>query len=202
MDWQQLLPAICFLGCILPIGITVIGGAALFYFGKRWLEQLTTPDVSGLVQEYNAKAAQKTPVEREKIAQQIIHRQALKCGAVGFVTGFGGFFTLPIALPVDLVLSTHWQATIVSFIAQIYGFPEDRESRFASSVIMIGSGQVAEKTTAWTMRGILWVVGKSFSKLIPFISAIVAFVVNYFMARYIGYAALRWYKSKVARAAT
>lgn len=70
----------------------------------------------------------------------LIKWEAAKCFGVGFLTGLGGFITLPIALPADMVATWVVQARMVGAIAEIYGHSV-QESQVQTSILLclIGS---------------------------------------------------------------
>lgn len=196
MDTGQLLALVCIAGCILPIVSLAVMGVVIFWFGRKWLEGLTAPDIQNLMASYQAEVTRNPQVNRQQLIYKVINQQAFKCGVVGFITGLGGFFTLPIALPIDLALSTQFQAVMINFIAHLYGSPNDRETRLATWMIMTGSGEVSQMSVKFIMRFIVRIIGKSFSKFIPFVGAIISFGVNYALAQSTGRLALRWYTAK------
>jgi uncharacterized protein (DUF697 family) len=104
--------------------------------------------------------------------------------------------TLPVTLPIDMLLTARYQATMVSFIAQIYGFENSVENKTATYAVMTGSTEVSKVTTRVIQKYVPQFVGKSFSKFIPVLGAVIAFAVNYFLARSMGSLAIRWYSSK------
>jgi uncharacterized protein (DUF697 family) len=199
MDTGQLITLICVAGCILPIVSLAIIGVVIFWFGRKWLDGLTAPDIQKMMTDYQAEITKNPQVNRQELVQKVINQQAFKCGAVGFITGLGGFFTLPIALPIDLVLSTQYQAAMVNFIAHLYGHPNDRDTQVATWMIMTGSGEVSKMSIKFIMGLVLRVIGKSFSKFVPFLGALVSFGVNYALAQSTGRLALRWYAAKQQR---
>ncbi len=63
----------------------------------------------------------------ERIDSLILH-ESLKNAMQGFMTGFGGFITLPITVPSDIALSWVIQARMVAAIAIIYENDADNEA--------------------------------------------------------------------------
>jgi len=161
----------------------------------RRLNNWSSPDVEKLRGQF-ASIHKKSPNISEKQAlQKIINQQAFKSGMVGAITSLGGFYTLPIALPVDMVLSTQIQSTIVQFIASAYGVEVDNELsyRVRTYIVTTGSTQVTERTTRYLMKFALRMSGRSFAKLIPLIGAFIGFTVNYFIAQTTARVAIKWY---------
>jgi uncharacterized protein (DUF697 family) len=199
-NWQTILLVGFFALCLLPIIIVAVIGFIVWRMGQGRLNDLLDPSLDRLQVHYaNLKAANPSATDDQLIAR-IIHRQALRAGLVGAITGFGGFVTLPVALPVDIVLSLYIQAGMVNFIAQHYGRgPDDEwEKRLRSYLIVSGGGKVTQTTSRAVIGFLVRVIGKSLSKLVPVFSAVISFAVNYFIAQAIGRLALRWYSTRNA----
>lgn len=184
--------------CVLPLLIVVVIGLLLFRAGQRGINEFANPDISKLQTEFEKQRVQNPGASTEQLVGTIIQQQALKSGIIGAITGFGGFVTLPIALPVDIVMSLRLQAALVEFIASVYGHaqPNEREARIRTFLIMSASGQITERTTGVAIKFLLRVIGKSFSKLVPFLGAAISFGVNYAIVRGVGWGAVRWYGRK------
>ncbi len=184
--------------CVLPIIIVAVVAAVVFVFGRRFIGTFFNPDISGLNQAYERARAANPKATPEQLVGQIIRRQAFRSGVVGAVTGLGGVITLPVALPVDIALSLRLQAALVEFIAHRYGHtqPSETENRIRTYLIMSGSGRVSEAAINIIMKYLLRVVGKSVSKLIPVLGAVVSFGVNYTIVQTIGGVALRYYRAQ------
>ena len=195
-DFLQTVQWLFLLGCVLPFVIMAVIGVLAFFFGKRWIESLVDPDVEKLhTQMVDLKAAH-PDWDNDKLIASVVNQQAFKCGVVGAVTGFGGFATLPIGLPIDLVLTARYQASMVSFIAQVNGYESSLENKAATYAVMSGSTEVSKMTLAIVQKYAPRFIGKSLSKLIPVIGAVIAFGVNYVMAKSTANLAIRWYRSK------
>lgn len=192
-EWLQW---IFLLGCVLPIVVTIVLGVIAFYFGKQWIEGFIEPDVPKLNEKLIEMREKKPNIEDKKLIGEIVHEQAFKCGIVGAITGIGGFVTLPITLPIDMLLTARYQATMVSFIAQIYGFEDSVENKAATYAVMTGSVELTQVTKRVIQKYAPRFIGKSFSKLIPVVGAVIAFAVNYFLARSMASVAVRWYSNK------
>lgn len=177
--------------CVVPSLLLAI---AAFFVWKR-LEHFATPDVSEMQQQFAELRAARPTATDEELIRKVINRQARKCGIVGAVTSLGGFFTLPIALPADILISLRIQAAMVEFIAEQYGQHDisEAEVRMRTALVVAGGRGVTERTTAYLMRFMLRYMGKTFAKLVPFVGAIIGFVVNYAIALATANAAIRWY---------
>lgn len=182
------------LGCVLPAVVLVVLTVVLFYFGQKWVSDFVDPDLAKLEAKLEAFRKEDPNITDQELIDKVVHQEAFKCGVVGAVTGFGGFVTLPIAIPVDMVLTARYQATMVSFIAKINGYEESLENKMTTYAIMTGSTELSKLTVATMRRFAPSIIGKSLSKLIPFFGAILGFVVNYTMARSLARAAQAWYR--------
>ncbi len=184
--------------CVLPIIIVAIVGFIVLRSGQDRLNNVLNPDVSRLQERYQKLKAENPTATDEVLIGKIIQGQALRCGIVGAITGFGGFITLPIALPVDIIASLYLQAGLVNFIALHYGQGQDREweKNVRSYLVVSGGGQVTQTTSRAIIGFLVRVIGKSLSKLVPVFSAAISFVVNYLIAQAMGRLALRWYISR------
>jgi uncharacterized protein (DUF697 family) len=193
----QTLLIIFMLGCVLPLITLGIMAFVIFRFGQRQLERFVAPNTEALFEKYQKMYSDNPNVDTRVYVQRIVNQQAFKSGVVGAITGLGGFITLPIALPIDVLLSVQIQAAMIEFIAQAYGHPEDRDSRVATYMIMSGSGEVTQMTSRVVMRyAVQRLTGKFLSKFIPLFGAVVGFLVNYSLARSTGWVAMQWYDRK------
>lgn len=195
-DFWQWAGLVVMLGCVLPFIVMVVLTIWAVVFGKRVVENWLEPDVPKLQAQMVDLKQRHPDWDNDQLIAAVVRRQALKCGAVGALTGFGGFATLPIALPVDLVLTARFQASMVGFIAQVHGYEESFENKAATYAVMSGSTELSKVTTAAVRKYAPRFIGKSLSKLIPFVGALIAFIVNYTMARSTASAAIYWYRSK------
>lgn len=77
--------------------------------------------------------AQKYNIPGLTIDQQVnalIRRQKILAGSSGFITGLGGFITLPIAIPANIASVVYIQMRMIAAIAFIGGYDlEDRKVR-------------------------------------------------------------------------
>ncbi|MEL6408106.1 MAG: EcsC family protein [Chloroflexota bacterium] len=182
------------LGCVLPTVILLVLGIALFYFGQKWVGDFVDPDLEKLEAKLKAFKEEDPDITDQELISKVVHQEAFKCGVVGAITGFGGFVTLPIAIPVDMVLTARYQATMVSFIAKINGYEESLENKMTTYAIMTGSTELSKLTIAALKSYAPRIIGKSLSKLIPFLGAVLGFIVNYTMAQSLARAAQAWYR--------
>ncbi|MDE5994697.1 MAG: EcsC family protein [Oscillospiraceae bacterium] len=61
-----------------------------------------------------------------RAAKAMLNTQVAKCTASGFVTGFGGVFTMPVTLPVNAVSVLYYQIWMIQCTAYMGGFdPHD-----------------------------------------------------------------------------
>lgn len=192
----QNLQIFVLLVCVLPTVVLLILGIVLFFFGRRWVEGFVEPDVEQVQAQFVALQQQNPNAQQADLVRRVVNQQAFKCGIVGAVTGLGGFMTLPIALPFDLLLTARYQSNMVSFIGQIYGNQSSVENKAATYAVMTGSTQATQLTARMLQRYLPRIIGKSFAKFIPFFGAAISFVVNYALAQATGRLAVRWYESR------
>lgn len=64
-------------------------------------------------------------ISNDNLARKIVNRKTLKNGLVGAATSAGGFITLPIAVPADLIASWKIQIFMAMSIAHVYGLEPD-----------------------------------------------------------------------------
>jgi hypothetical protein len=72
----------------------------------------------------------------------LINREAVKNFTTGFITGLGGFITLPVAVPAALAASWVLQARMAGAIARIYGHDLESE-RVRTTILLALAGDVA-----------------------------------------------------------
>src|SRR5450432_1467500 len=179
-------------------GLFIIFIAIVVFLAFAQLQRLISPDASAMKQRFDQLRAANSRLSDEALIQIIIRRQALKCGLVGAITGLGGFITLPIALPIDILVSMRIQSAMVQFIEMVYHHQTlsgSDEHKLQTYLVMSGSVEVGETATNVIMKLILRVLGESLAIFIPLIGAAVGFGVNYFIARTTGTVAMRWYSS-------
>jgi uncharacterized protein (DUF697 family) len=183
--------------CVVPMALTAVVG----WLALRQLQRFFSADAGDMNAQFERLRARHPDARNIDLVHKVVRQQSMKCGLVGALTGLGGFLTLPIALPIDILLSMRIQAAMVQFIASAYGQHEvgQPELRLRSYLVMTGSVRASQSTFRFVMRVILRLMGKSFAKLVPFIGAIVGYVINYSIARATGNVALRWYAEKARK---
>lgn len=192
----QAIRWIFILGCVIPSLVLLVIGVLGFWFGRRWLQNFVEPDVEKIQSEFTAMKAQNPDLQHEKLLEKVVHRQSVRCGMVGALTGLGGFVTLPIALPIDIVLSSQIQASMVSFIAQSYGYSNSIENKAATYAVMTGSNELAALSNKMIVRYAPKLLGKSFAKLVPILGSAIGFALNYTIAQSTARVAVKWYEGK------
>lgn len=78
----------------------------------------------------------------EKV-NSLIRWQNAKAGSSGFITGLGGFATLPVALPANLVSVLYFQVRMIAAIAKMGGY-DLRDDRVKSLIYVCLAGNVAK----------------------------------------------------------
>jgi hypothetical protein len=198
IDLNQNLPLLLAFFCLLPLLLT----AALLFFlyrsGQQRLDAWFTTDHAQIAAKVDGMRAQDPAASTERLVHRLIHQQAVKAGLVGALTGLGGFWTLPIGLPIDLAVSYRIQAALVTYIAYLYGdkHPDGLESRVRNVLLTTGSSKITQTTTGLVSRVAVRVLGKSFAKLVPLLGALISFALNYLLVQLMGRAAMRWYSAR------
>ena len=185
------------LGCGLAILAFLLIGALVVVIVIRQVRHFVSPDTAKLHIQLDRMRMQHPELSIDDHVQATIRQQALKCGLVGAVTGLGGFITLPVALPVDLILSMRIQATMVQFVAMAYGQSATGgvAAKVQTYLITSGTVEVTETTFNLIMKLVLRLLGESLAIFVPAIGAVIGFGVNYAIARTTGQVALRWYSA-------
>lgn len=85
----------------------------------KTLEGITniSPSVEDLAMEYMSKYN-----DRELACKALIKNQLYKCTTSGFLTGFGGFITMPVTLPANISSVIYVQMRMIAAIAYICGY--------------------------------------------------------------------------------
>lgn len=182
--------------CIIPMLLLVIGGYFFLRFAQRQLDTLRDPNADKLFERYQALYNADQQRDTSAHMRRIINEQSFRCGVIGFVTGLGGFITLPIAIPLDYILSTQTQSAMVRFIARAYGHEHSTDSKMITYAVLTGGETATRYGTRFLLRLLPAFAGKWFSKLIPFLGAFISFAVNYFFAQSVGRAMMIYYSQR------
>lgn len=203
-DLAQNLPQLLLVFCLLPLVLTALLLFVLYRRGQQSLDRWFSSDHSQIVDKVEQMRSRDPAASTEKLVYRLVHQQAVKAGLVGAITGLGGFWTLPIGLPIDMAVSYRIQAALVTYIAYLYGdhHPEGLEARVRNILLMTGSSRLTQTTTGLLSRVAVRVLGKSFAKLIPVVGAIISFALNYLLVQLMGRAAVRWYRSQADAASS
>ena len=78
---------------------------------------LVSPPIEEFAEDYLKK---KKPAQ--KAAKSMIHHQIAKCTTSGFLTGFGGFITLPLSIPVNIGSVIYVQMRMIACTAYMAGY--------------------------------------------------------------------------------
>ncbi len=76
-------------------------------------------------------------------ANALIRWQVAKAGSSGFITGLGGFATLPVTLPANLVSVLYFQVRMIAAIAYMGGY-DLRDDRVKSLIYVCLAGNMAK----------------------------------------------------------
>jgi hypothetical protein len=179
--------------------VVIILAVVAAYLVIRQLRRFTSPDTAEMRRKLEELRRANPGATKETLIRKIIQQQAIKCGVVGAITGVGGFITLPVALPVDILVSMRIQATMVQFIAMVYSGEAAASAddlKLQTYLVMSGGVEVTETTFNVVMRFVVRIIGESLSILVPVIGLVVGFAVNYALAQATGNIAMRWYASR------
>ena len=186
--------------CLLPLLLVAI----IAWWTLRRINQFIAPSVERIERRYAEMRQRHPDMPEDALLRRIIHQESLRSGVIGAVTGVGGFFTLPIMLPIDIVASLRIQGAVVQFIATRKGHAEvsAQEERIRTYLIMGGGTQVTRTATRISTRAAtniaVRIAGKSLAKVIPFFGALIGFGVNYLIAQASSNMALVWYSNHPA----
>ena len=83
---------------------------------------IVSPPIEELANEY----LQKYPT-KEKAVKAMLNNQIIKCSTSGFITGFGGFITMPVTIPANLSSVIYVQMRMIACCAYISGHKLDSD---------------------------------------------------------------------------
>jgi hypothetical protein len=180
--------------CVLPL---LLFGLALLLVIWR-IRRLARADVSSLQKQFHTLQQQDPRASDDQLVKQIIRAQASKCGIIGALTGLGGFFTILIALPLDVMVTSRIQATTVQFIATHYGFGGvDQPALRQRTYLALAGGDHMSRTTQRLITGfLLRIGGKALAKFMPLVGLVSGYVVSFAVAQASGQLALAYYSSR------
>lgn len=195
INWTTFWITYTALCCVVPMLVLGVGGLLAFRHGSSFLTGLLDPNTEKMQASYQALREKYPNKSADQLVRTIIHRQSLRCGVVGAATSLGGFVTLPVALPMDMVMSYRIQGAMVNFIAKAYDYNPTlmKEEQAVASLVMFGSRQVTTTGIEVASRVLLRVGGKAAAKIVPFLGAVVGFAVNYTTTQATGYVAASLY---------
>ena len=98
-------------------GKTIINALSTIYDKSKTGIPYVSKPVDEVAEEYLRKYKSK-----EKAARRMLNVQIAKCTTSGFVTGFGGFITMPITVPADLSSVLYVQMRMIACTACIGGY--------------------------------------------------------------------------------
>ena len=94
--------------------------------GEAILAKLYQYAMNGIPGEKRADVLAKEYLSRygtkDKAMEVMVRNQVAKCTTTGFLTGLGGFITLPLTLPADLASSMYIQVRMIAAIAVMNGY--------------------------------------------------------------------------------
>lgn len=98
-------------------GKTILKALSTIYEKSKTGIPYVSKPVDEVAQEYLSKYKTK-----QKAAKRMLSVQISKCTTSGFVTGFGGFITMPITIPADLSSVLYIQMRMIACTACIGGY--------------------------------------------------------------------------------
>lgn len=84
------------------------------------------------------------PLSADERAEQIVHRYALRCGAVGAITGLSGVSSLGATMPANVVSALALQIRMILEVADVYGHTSETRD-FETDVLLIMAGDAAKE---------------------------------------------------------
>lgn len=81
-----------------------------------------SPSVEEMANDYLKKYKTK-----EEACKAMIRNQITKCATSGFITGFGGFITMPVTLPANITSVIYVQMRMIACISYMAGFDLDSD---------------------------------------------------------------------------
>lgn len=81
-----------------------------------------SPNVEEMANEYLKKYKTK-----EVACEVMLRNQVAKCATSGFITGFGGFITMPVTLPINVTSVIYVQMRMIACTAYMAGFDLDSD---------------------------------------------------------------------------
>ncbi len=104
---------------------------------------------STAIEAYVDKLYEQNPgISCDELAKKVLSRKSVKNGLVGAFTSLGGFITLPVSIPTDLVCSWRIQASMAFSIAYIYGHTMDTTD-LKTDLYLILAGDSAKEALKW-----------------------------------------------------
>ncbi len=188
----------------------------------RLLERLVAQGL-GRIGAYVDNLRDKNPgVDTKTLALKIVHRRSLKGGLVGAATGFGGFITMAIAVPLGTIIAWKIDVSTILAIACVYGKTTETNSLLADVYLIlardskiegfreigtaVARGVAAKDIRKCVTREDMVRISKrlikrkakpTFSKVlraVPLLGAPVGFVADWRAARAVGRTAIRYYE--------
>ncbi len=201
ISWQTAFLVYLSVCCIMPVFILTVGAVIAFRRGSSFISGMIDPDVDRMQTSYDVLREKYPDKSADDLVQIIIRRQALRCGVVGAITGLGGFVTLPIAIPIDIVVSYRIQGAMVNFIARAYDYDPKilQEEQAVASLVMFGNQRLTTSGMRAATNLALDIGGKTLSKIIPFIGAIIGFVLNAATTQATGHVAAALYSGRAMK---
>ena len=164
----------------------------LLWRAKKLVENAVRPDQKKLERILERLRRRNPELSEREICRKIIHRQANQAGLVGLVTGLGGLFTLPLALPVDIALSIRIQASLVHMLRLVRDVPLDEVPESGLWLITTGGQELTAASGVALREYLVRFFSKSMLKFLPILGGVVGFLLNWGSTQALGRLTERW----------
>jgi len=209
---DNLLHAVVVWLVILTVLIFLVVLAVLVFLAwrfKKVLEAILSGKTEALSRKYAALRARHPEEEESRTLRRIIRAEARVAGVIGFLTGFAGLITLPIALPVDIVAVLRIQFRLASFLGRFRVAPSSgpagqrgAQERGAQDqgvggrgvkllLLAAGAHQARAMGGKIAVRVLTQFAPKIFLEAVPLLGGLIGFAIDFASTRAVGEIALR-----------
>jgi hypothetical protein len=182
-----------YLCCGLPLVLLGVG----LYLILRAVRSFSRRERTSHLQRFYEKLQSEYPdANREQLVRRVIRREAVRGGMVGILTGFGGFLTLLIALPVDLFFTSRIQSELIRFIAALYGQEVSAGIEVERYLLLTGGKPLTRVSHRRLLNLGVLALEEIGTRLIPGVGAALSAASNYYFIRLAGEMALERYSEQ------
>lgn len=187
--------ALIVLAIALVFFVLTLVGAGIYFVARarKLVDKSLRPDLPKLIQA--AEKLRQSGCGEAEITNKLIHREAVRAGAVGLLTGVGGLPTLPLTVPLDLLVTLRLQANMVRLIGLVHGAGSNSKeiSDMGLWVVTAGSQQVTAASGAVLRKFLVKGLSRSALKVFPLLGGVIGFALNWSSTQAIGRMATRHY---------